>query len=50
MARKKATVVTKKTGTVKTAPLISHRVPLEDYEKAFELAETPGNYRVSLMP
>lgn len=37
-------------GTVKTAQLISHRVPLEDYEKAFELAETPGNYRVSLMP
>ena len=37
-------------GTVKTAQLISHRVPLGDYEKAFELAETPGNYRVSLMP
>lgn len=28
--------------------LISHVVPVDEVERAFELAATPGNYRVSL--
>ena len=35
-------------GTVKTEKLISHIVPFEEYERAFQLAATPGNYRVSI--
>ena len=35
-------------GTVKVGKLISHVVPFAEYEKAFELAATPGNYRVSI--
>ncbi len=35
-------------GTVKVDKMISYVVPLKDYEKAFTLAATPGNYRVSL--
>jgi L-iditol 2-dehydrogenase len=35
-------------GTVKTGKLISFRVPIDDVQKAFELAATPGNYRVAL--
>ena len=34
---------------VVTKNLISYKIPLEDYNKAFELAATPGNYRVSLV-
>ena len=36
-------------GVVKTDKLISHQVPLDDVQHAFELAATPGNYRVSLV-
>ena len=36
-------------GTVVTKNLISYKIPLEDYNQAFELAATPGNYRVSLV-
>ncbi|WP_040210401.1 zinc-dependent alcohol dehydrogenase [Clostridium polynesiense] len=36
-------------GTVKVDKLVSYKVPLEEYEKAFTLAATPGNYRVSLV-
>lgn len=35
-------------GVVKTDKLISYRVPLDDVQRAFELAATPGNYRVAL--
>jgi hypothetical protein len=28
--------------------MISYIVPLDEYERAFELAATPGNYRVSI--
>lgn len=35
-------------GLIKTEQLISHQMPLYDYENAFRLAATPGNYRVSL--
>lgn len=35
-------------GTVKTEKMVSHIVPFAEYERAFELAATPGNYRVSL--
>lgn len=36
-------------GTVDTKNMISYKVSLNDYNKAFELAATPGNYRVSLV-
>lgn len=36
-------------GTVKCDKLISYKVPLNEVQKAFELASTPGNYRVSLV-
>lgn len=36
-------------GTVKCDQLVSHCVPLDDAQRAFELASTPGNYRVSLV-
>lgn len=36
-------------GTVKVNKLISHCVPIDDAQRAFELASTPGNYRVSLV-
>lgn len=36
-------------GTVKCDKIVSHKVPLDDIQKAFELASTPGNYRVSLV-
>ena len=29
--------------------LVSHCVPLDEAQRAFELASTPGNYRVSLV-
>jgi L-iditol 2-dehydrogenase len=35
-------------GIIKTDKLISQRVSIDDVQKAFELAATPGNYRVSL--
>ncbi len=34
--------------TVKVDKLISYKVPVDQAEKAFELAATPGNYRVSI--
>lgn len=37
------------TGRVKVASLLSHRVPIDEVERAFELASTPGTYRVSLV-
>jgi L-iditol 2-dehydrogenase len=33
---------------IKVDKMISHTVPLDDVQKAFELAVTPGNYRVSV--
>ncbi|HHY12275.1 MAG TPA: alcohol dehydrogenase catalytic domain-containing protein [Firmicutes bacterium] len=36
-------------GIVKTDKLVSHQVPLDEVQHAFELAATPGNYRVSLV-
>lgn len=36
-------------GVVKVNSLISYKVPMDDVQHAFELAATPGNYRVSLM-
>ncbi|MDR3565397.1 MAG: alcohol dehydrogenase catalytic domain-containing protein [Negativicutes bacterium] len=36
------------TRAVKVDKLISHKVPVNEVEKAFELAATPGNYRVSI--
>ena len=35
-------------GTVKTGKLISRKISINDAQHAFELAATPGNYRVSL--
>ena len=35
-------------GVVKVDKMISYTVSLSEYERAFELAATPGNYRVSL--
>ncbi len=35
-------------GTVKVGGLISHVVPLDEAQRAFELAATPGNYRVAI--
>ena len=35
-------------GTVQVGRMISYIVPLDEYERAFELAATPGNYRVSI--
>jgi len=37
------------TGAVNATALIEARVPLNDIQKAFELAATPGSYRVSVM-
>ncbi len=37
------------TGAVNVEPLIEARVPLKDIQKAFELASTQGNYRISVM-
>lgn len=37
-------------GVVKCDKLLSHQVSLSDVQKAFELAATPGNYKVSLIP
>lgn len=36
-------------GIVKVDKLVSHCVPIDDAQRAFELAATPGNYRVSLV-
>lgn len=36
------------TGTVKVDKLISYKIPVDQAENAFELAATPGNYRVSI--
>jgi len=36
------------TGVVKVGKLISYRVPIDEAQRAFELAATPGNYRVAL--
>ncbi len=36
------------TGVVKVGKLVSHRVPIDEAQRAFELAATPGNYRVAL--
>ncbi len=36
-------------GIIKCDRLISHKVPLDDVQRAFELASTPGNYRVSVV-
>ncbi|MGO5023064.1 zinc-dependent alcohol dehydrogenase [Lawsonibacter sp. LCP25S3_G6] len=36
-------------GVVKVEKLVSHCVPLDEAQRAFELAATPGNYRVSLV-
>lgn len=36
------------TGVVKVDRLISHRVSIDEAQHAFELAATPGNYRVAL--
>jgi L-iditol 2-dehydrogenase len=36
-------------GVVKTDQLVSYQVPLVEVQRAFELAATPGNYRVSLV-
>lgn len=36
-------------GVVKTAKLISYKVPIDEAQRAFELAATPGNYRVALV-
>jgi len=36
-------------GTIKCDQLVSHRVPLDEVQRAFKLASTPGNYRVSLV-
>lgn len=33
---------------VEVCKLISHKVPIDEIERAFELAATPGNYRVSI--
>jgi L-iditol 2-dehydrogenase len=33
---------------VKVDKLISYKIPVDEVEKAFELAATPGNYRVSI--
>jgi Threonine dehydrogenase and related Zn-dependent dehydrogenases len=35
-------------GVVKVDKLISHKVPVDEAERAFTLAATPGNYRVSI--
>lgn len=35
-------------GKVKVDRLLSHRVPLDEIGRAFELAATPGNYRVAI--
>ena len=35
-------------GTVKVDKLLSQTLPLEEYQRAFELAATPGTYRVSI--
>ncbi|NLY45866.1 MAG: zinc-binding dehydrogenase, partial [Tissierella sp.] len=35
-------------GKVKVDKLISYKVPIDDIQHAFELAATPGNYRVSI--
>ncbi len=36
-------------GVVKTDKLVSHQVSIDEAQRAFELASTPGNYRVSLV-
>ena len=36
-------------GMVNVEKLVSHCVPLDEAQRAFELASTPGNYRVSLV-
>lgn len=36
-------------GIVKVGKLVSHCVPIEEAQRAFELAATPGNYRVSMV-
>ncbi len=36
-------------GTITCDQLVSYRVPLDEVQRAFELASTPGNYRVSLV-
>jgi len=35
-------------GTVKVDKLLSYLIPIDDVQHAFELAATPGNYRVAL--
>ncbi|MBO0462858.1 alcohol dehydrogenase, partial [Enterococcus sp. DIV1298c] len=36
------------TGRVDVSKLVETHIPLDDIQKAFETASTPGNYRVSV--
>lgn len=36
-------------GVVKVKQMVSHRVSIDEAQKAFKLAATPGNYRVSMV-